>query len=312
MRRAPGLHRGGLAHDASRSRGCPRSVHDAEILGHVERIRMRQHGMVHLRHVLEIGRADAERLQGRYAPFGSLDGRSRSPARPASPARRPSPAEAPVPLASSALGARISARRRGGCGVGNRHGGLAQLRISRRLARHGARTTTRCAAIAQHAQSQQYPTQLAPTCDPWRPTSPPCARPRRHRPPPGATRPARSCVTPTSCEAISMVLLLCVMKMNCTLRDMSRTMSQKRPTLFSSSGASTSSSRQNGAGFRSKIANTSATAVSAFSPPDSWLMVLLRLPGGRAMTDTPADVGLLARRAPDRHGRRRTGAEISP
>ena len=39
-------------------------------------------------------------------------------------------------------------------------------------------------------------------------------------------------VTPTSCDAISMVLLLWVMNMNCTLRDMSRTMSQKRPTLF--------------------------------------------------------------------------------
>ena len=39
-----------------------------------------------------------------------------------------------------------------------------------------------------------------------------------------------------------------------------------------------------------KIENTSATAVSAFSPPESWLIVLLRLPGGRAMTDTPAAV----------------------
>ena len=78
------------------------------------------------------------------------------------------------------------------------------------------------------------------------------------------------------------------MKMNCTRLDMSLTVSQKRPTLLSSSGASTSSSRQNGAGFSSKIENTSATAVSAFSPPDSWLMVLFRLPGGRAMIETPA------------------------
>ena len=68
---------------------------------------------------------------------------------------------------------------------------------------------------------------------------------------------------------------------------MSRTMSQKRPTLCSSSGASTSSSRQNGAGLSSKIENTSATAVSAFSPPDSWLIELFRLPGGRAMIATP-------------------------
>ena len=70
--------------------------------------------------------------------------------------------------------------------------------------------------------------------------------------------------------------------------DISRTMSQKRPTLFSSSGASTSSSRQNGAGFSSKIENTSATAVSAFSPPESMLIELFRLPGGRAMIATPA------------------------
>ena len=86
-----------------------------------------------------------------------------------------------------------------------------------------------------------------------------------------------------------MVVLLWVMNMNCTARTSRRTMSQKRPTLCSSSGASTSSSRQNGAGFRSKIENTSATAVSAFSPPDSCWMELLRLPGGRAMI---GDAGL--------------------
>jgi hypothetical protein len=49
--------------------------------------------------------------------------------------------------------------------------------------------------------------------------------------------------------------------------------------LASSSGASTSSSRQNGAGLSWKIANTSAIAVSAFSPPDSRWMVLFFLPG---------------------------------
>ncbi len=64
-------------------------------------------------------------------------------------------------------------------------------------------------------------------------------------------------------------------------------MLEKRPTLASSSGASTSSSRQNGAGFRPKMANTSETAVNAFSPPDSKVMLDTRLPGGRAMIATP-------------------------
>ena len=100
-------------------------------------------------------------------------------------------------------------------------------------------------------------------------TSPPSAPLRRRPPPPGATRPARSWSRRCSCEASSIVVLLCVMKMNCTRLDISLTVSQKRPTLLSSSGASTSSSRQNGAGLSSKIENTSATAVSAFSPPDS-------------------------------------------
>ena len=56
----------------------------------------------------------------------------------------------------------------------------------------------------------------------------------------------------------------------------------------SSRGASTSSSRQNGAGLSWKMANTSAIAVSAFSPPDNRWMVWFFLPGGWAMTCTPA------------------------
>src|SRR4051812_11720770 len=40
-------------------------------------------------------------------------------------------------------------------------------------------------------------------------------------------------VTPMSCEASSIVVLLCVMKMNCTRSDISFTMSQNRPTLCS-------------------------------------------------------------------------------
>src|SRR3546814_1102283 len=54
--------------------------------------------------------------------------------------------------------------------------------------------------------------------------------------------------------------------------------SVKRPTLASSSGASTSSSRQNGAGFRRKIANTRATAVIARSEEHtSELQSLMRI-----------------------------------
>ena len=55
----------------------------------------------------------------------------------------------------------------------------------------------------------------------------------------------------------------------------------------SSSGASTSSSRQNGAGLSWNSANTSEIAVSAFSPPDSRWIDVLRLPGGCAITCTP-------------------------
>src|SRR5256885_268641 len=67
-----------------------------------------------------------------------------------------------------------------------------------------------------------------------------------------------------------------------------RTMAQKRSVFGSSSGASTSSSMQNGAGLSSNKAKTSAIAVIAFSPPDSRWIVVLRLPGGCAMTCTPA------------------------
>src|SRR5574344_2065746 len=75
--------------------------------------------------------------------------------------------------------------------------------------------------------------------------------------------------------------------MNCTCSESSFTKLQKRPTLASSNGASTSSSTQNGAGFKRKIAKTKAKAVSAFSPPESKAKELLRLPGGRAINFTP-------------------------
>ena len=54
---------------------------------------------------------------------------------------------------------------------------------------------------------------------------------------------------------------------------------RKRSVFGSSSGASTSSSRQNGAGFNWNSANTSAVAVSAFSPPDSRWIDALRFAG---------------------------------
>ena len=75
--------------------------------------------------------------------------------------------------------------------------------------------------------------------------------------------------------------------MNCTCSESSFTKLQKRCTLASSKGASTSSSTQNGAGLSLKIANTKASAVSAFSPPDNKANELFRLPGGRAMSLTP-------------------------
>ena len=57
--------------------------------------------------------------------------------------------------------------------------------------------------------------------------------------------------------------------------------------LLSSSGASTSSIKQNGAGLSLNIANTSAIAVSAFSPPDNKAIVVFFLPGGCAKTCKP-------------------------
>ena len=95
-------------------------------------------------------------------------------------------------------------------------------------------------------------------------------------------------VTPTSCDAISIDSLLWLMNRNWVCADMRRTRSQKRSVLESSSGASTSSSRQNGAGLSWNSENTSAMAVSAFSPPDSRWMLAFRLPGGCAMICTPA------------------------
>ena len=60
--------------------------------------------------------------------------------------------------------------------------------------------------------------------------------------------------------------------MNCTWLLISLTISQNLPTFASSSGASTSSKIQKGAGLSVKRENKIATAVSAFSPPDKRFM----------------------------------------
>ena len=94
-------------------------------------------------------------------------------------------------------------------------------------------------------------------------------------------------VTPISCCAISMVTLLCDTNKNCVFSLICLTKLQKRSVLLSSSGASTSSIKQNGAGLSLNIANTSAIAVSAFSPPDNKAIVVFFLPGGCAKTCKP-------------------------
>ena len=62
--------------------------------------------------------------------------------------------------------------------------------------------------------------------------------------------------------------------------DISSTIFTNLSVFKSSKGASTSSNKQNGAGFRLKIANTKANAVSAFSPPESCEIDEFFLPGG--------------------------------
>ena len=74
-------------------------------------------------------------------------------------------------------------------------------------------------------------------------------------------------------------------------RVISSSRSQKRPTLASSSGASTSSSTQIGAGFARNTAKISASAVSVCSPPDSSDSVASFLPGGWHMISSPASSG---------------------
>ena len=85
-----------------------------------------------------------------------------------------------------------------------------------------------------------------------------------------------------------MVPRLCVMTINCVLSVSLWRYWAKRPTLLSSSAASISSRRQKGEGLRLWMANRSAMAVSAFSPPESCIIFCSFLPGGWAITRTPA------------------------
>ena len=103
--------------------------------------------------------------------------------------------------------------------------------------------------------------------------------------------PSWAMVTPYRTSAISMVRLLCVMTMNCVFSANSFTMRINRPTLASSSGASTSSKRQKGLGFTIKKAKSTAIAVSAFSPPESNAIFCSFLPGGWTKISIPVSKG---------------------
>ena len=89
-------------------------------------------------------------------------------------------------------------------------------------------------------------------------------------------------VTPYITSTDAIVCLLWVTIMNCELSENLRIICVNLPTLASSSGASTSSSIQNGAGLIRYMANRNAVDVSVFSPPDNCVSVLGFLPLGCA------------------------------
>ena len=95
-------------------------------------------------------------------------------------------------------------------------------------------------------------------------------------------------VTPFSSSAICIVSLLWLIKINCKSSANSWIKPVKRATLASSSGASTSSSTQNGAGCCLNIAKIKLSAVRVFSPPERTARRLLRLPFGCAINVSPA------------------------
>ena len=81
--------------------------------------------------------------------------------------------------------------------------------------------------------------------------------------------------------------LECVTSRNCVSLLIACSSSARRPTLVSSSAASTSSSTQNGLGWNWKMPTSSASAVSAFSPPESSSTFCNFLPGGEATISIP-------------------------
>ena len=81
--------------------------------------------------------------------------------------------------------------------------------------------------------------------------------------------PFSSIVIPYTVSAASIVPFLCVITKNCDALLNFFRYSANLYTFTSSSAASISSNMQNGAGFIFSIANSSAIAVNAFSPPDS-------------------------------------------
>ena len=89
-------------------------------------------------------------------------------------------------------------------------------------------------------------------------------------------------------SAISSVRRLWVMMMNCVRSESACSASLKRPTLDSSSAASTSSRTQMGEGLVSSSAKRSAMAVSERSPPESMFKERTFLRGGWATMSTPA------------------------
>ena len=100
-------------------------------------------------------------------------------------------------------------------------------------------------------------------------------------------------VTPNRRSIRAMVILWWVMirKRVFSSRVISSSRVQKRSTLASSRGASTSSKTHMGAGFVKNTPKRSASAVNACSPPDRSESTCSFLPGGLAIISRPASSG---------------------
>ena len=156
----------------------------ARIQAEIDRIGVGQHGLIEGRHLGKVRRANAQRLERRHPPVALVGRRF------------------------ARLGSWRFGHGRARPVVSGDHR-LAQLGMAGRL------TGAACRPPARWPRSTGDPTPTIsnaarPTCANLccvanTPTSPPCARPHPRRPRPDATRRVRSCVTPTSCDAISMV-----------------------------------------------------------------------------------------------------------